>query len=128
MKDGEHVKDEDIRKRNGTLSYSSINSMEWRSLSRKDDLESLAYNLVELLTGELPWDKILENNEASMDEKYKLLIEFKNKPAEEICKGTCEEFEVFLREVRGLKFDQKPKYDKYYMMFEKLLDKKENDG
>ena len=71
-----------------------------RSQSRKNDLESLAYNLLELLTGELPWDEIVRNNEASTGEKDKLQIEYKKKPAEEICKGTCEEFKVFLREVK----------------------------
>ena len=65
MKDGEHVKDEHIGKSNGTLSYSSLNSLQMRSQSRKDDLESLAYSLVELLTGEFPWDEIVRNNEAS---------------------------------------------------------------
>ena len=128
VKDGEHVRDEHSGKSRGTLAFRSVNSLKLRNQSRKDDLESLAYNLVELLTGKLPWGAVERNSKISKEEKEKLLIECKEKPAEEICKGMPKEFALFLKEVRSLKFDQKPDYDMYCGLFEKLLNKNENDS
>ena len=125
MKDGKHVADEYIGTSNGTHLYKSINSLKLRNRSRKDDLESLAYNLVELLTGKLPWEDIVSSNELSEKEKNELVIE-KEKPAAEICSGMPNEFADFLHKVRSLKFDQKPEYDKYCETFEKLLSKNES--
>ena len=54
------------------------------------------------------------------------MIKCKEKSAEEICTGMPKEFADFLQEVRNLKFDQKPEYDKYYEMFEKLQSNNKN--
>ena len=126
IKDGKHVADEHIGTSNGTLLYKSINSIKMRNLSRKDDLESLAYNLVELMTGKLPWDEIVYDDNLSEEEKNEPVIKCKEKSAEEICTGMPKEFADFLQEVRNLKFDQKPEYDKYYEMFEILLSRNKN--
>ena len=105
--------------------YKSINSLIGRSQSRRDDLESLAYVLVRLRTGNLPWYNFLKDNKISkLKTKRKILIECKKRPAHEICKGICKEFKIFLEEVRNLSFTAKPDYDKYYKMFERLLKRK----
>ncbi|VDM35279.1 unnamed protein product [Hydatigera taeniaeformis] len=41
----------------GTVRYASINAHEYRELGRHDDLWSMYYMLVELLSGELPWQR-----------------------------------------------------------------------
>ena len=123
MKDGEHIpigaiKDKFI----GTLGFSSLKSLERRTLSRRDDLESLAYTLIKLGTGKLPF--IIRGKKIGGKEKVKLLIEQKKKSSEEICAGMCREFVIFLDEVRKLTFEQKPQYDRYSRMFEKLLNQR----
>jgi serine/threonine protein kinase len=44
----------------GTAKYASLNSHKNIELSRRDDLESLAYVLIELINGHLPW-KVWKN-------------------------------------------------------------------
>ena len=39
----------------GTIRYASVHAHLGRAVSRRDDLESLAYTLLFLLDGELPW-------------------------------------------------------------------------
>ena len=123
MKDGEHISDEFIGKRRGTLSFNSLGALKRRSLSRRDDLESLAYTLIKLKTGKLPWNGIAFDKKMCKKEKLELSIAERNKSAEEICDGTCKEFVDFLNKVRSLKFEQEPDYDGYYEMFKSLLNK-----
>ena len=41
--------------RRGTIRYASVHAHLGRTASRRDDLESLAYTLLFLLLGRLPW-------------------------------------------------------------------------
>ena len=121
IKDGEHILNEFIGQTSGTFSYNSLAALRERSLSRRDDLESLAYTLIKLRTGKLPWSEITRDKEMCKKLKLKLLREQKMKSSEEICDGMCEEFVVFLNVVRSLKFEEEPDYDGYYRLFEQLL-------
>ena len=121
IRENKHILYKRINKGGGTLKYNSINCLMRRSLSRRDGFELLAYVLVQLRSGKLPWDEMLRNKEMSLKEKVRKLIEWRRKPAQEICDGMCKEFVVFLNEVRSLRFEQKPDYDKYCKMFGKLL-------
>jgi len=69
----------------GTVRYSSINSHLGRELSRKDDLECMAYILIYFLKGRLPW----QNQKAkTRQEKYEKVLEIKTSiPADVLCKG-----------------------------------------
>ena len=93
-------------------------------MSRRYDLESLAYTLIKLRTGKLPWDNIVWDTKICYKEKTKLLVEAKSKPAEEICGEKCKEFVFFLNEVRNQTFTEKPDYYKYYKMFRKILNER----
>ncbi len=50
----------------GTARYASINSHLSKELSRRDDLWSVLYLLIEFLTGQLPWRKLKDKEEIGL--------------------------------------------------------------
>ncbi|KIJ58974.1 hypothetical protein HYDPIDRAFT_177956 [Hydnomerulius pinastri MD-312] len=93
----------------GTKSFASINSHLGLELSGRDDLEMLAYVLIYLLCGSLPWGdgSYSQTLQAKMDLDRSVFI-----PSE---------FFTFLDYARGLSFNTKPNYDYLRSLFMSLL-------
>ena len=91
--------------------------------SRRDDLESLAYVLIKLRTGRLPWEQTIDTYKKGVldSELRRIVADSKRGPVEEVCRGTFRELEIYLKEVRKLHFREKPEYNEYYGLFEKAL-------
>lgn len=92
----------------GTVRYSSINTHMGFEQSRRDDLESLAYSLIYLAKGVLPWQGIVRETKkekviAIKDKKMETTIE-------ELCSSLPIEFCHFLHYCKELNFEQKPNY------------------
>lgn len=103
----------------GTIRYASINANSGFEQSRRDDLESIAYLLIYLLKGRLPWQGI---NAKTAKRRFEKIIDIKkNYPKEKLCSRLPQEFSMFLESVRKLEFDQKPNYEEYKMMFRNRL-------
>ena len=119
-KNGDHLPFSDKRRFCGTCRYASIAShMNWEQ-SRKDDLESVAYMLIYMYKGKLPWQKIKHKEKR---EKYRLVGERKvSTTPEELCSGMSKEFLIFLKYVRNLDFDEKPHYSALKKMFVRLYE------
>ena len=93
----------------GTLRYISMNCHEGLEVSRRDDLESLAYMMIHFVIGELPWMGIKAK---SLGEKYKRVYEKKQETVpDEITKILPDEMKSFLKHILELEFEQKPNYD-----------------
>lgn len=109
----------------GTPRYASIHTHEGIAPSRRDDLESLAYVLIYLFRGHLPWQSPpAHNKKESKKEKRKRITDLKKCiPLAELCKGMPQEFATFLDQVRRLEFREMPAYDRYRAMFEACLDR-----
>ena len=86
----------------GTVRYASINAHLSRELGRHDDLWSVFYMLVELATGELPWKKIRDKEEAG---KLKMSCDHKK-----LVKSLPKEFSEFHDHLKSLHYYQKPEY------------------
>ena len=70
-------------------------------LTRRDDLESLAYVLIYLMHGSLPWQCRKPTEILDM----RMVI-----TPSTLCEGLPAEFEIFLNYARSLEFKQKPDY------------------
>lgn len=87
----------------GTVRYASMTAHEKKDLSRRDDLLSLFYTFVELLTGQLPWRKTNDKDKvAQMKRRYS---------PEVLCQVLPTEVGDFLRNIEKLNFIDKPDYN-----------------
>jgi serine/threonine protein kinase len=100
----------------GSAAFTSIHSHSGQELSRRDDLESLAYILIYFLRGSLPWQRL---NEGDSLLKIKQQI-----TAHELCLGLPVEFLQFINYTRSLSFSDKPDYGYLCSLFEGLLVRK----
>lgn len=103
----------------GTARYMSIKSHQACQQSRRDDLEAVAYMLLYLLKGHMPWDGIKERDPRK---RNTLILEKKQSiPTYELL-GTKvpSVFGQYLDHVKNLKFKQDPPYEKYRTWFQNL--------
>lgn len=69
-------------------------------LSRRDDIESLAYMLIYFAKGSLPWQRVIYNDR---DERNKKIFEIKkNTSILQMCDGLPSAFGKVLHHSRGL--------------------------
>ncbi|XAR50679.1 Non-specific serine/threonine protein kinase [Bertholletia excelsa] len=100
----------------GTVRYASVNAHLGRTASRRDDLESLAYTLIFLLRGRLPWQGYQGDNKSFLVCKKKM-----STSPEALCSLCPQPFRQFLEYVVNLKFDEKPNYAKYISLFDGIV-------
>jgi serine/threonine protein kinase len=99
----------------GTVRYASVHAHLGRTASRRDDLESLAYTLLFLLKGRLPWQGYNAENKGYLVCKKKM-----SSSAEALTRGAPPAFKLFTECVINTKFDEEPKYAFYRRLFEPL--------
>lgn len=103
----------------GTNSYASINSHLGITLSRRDDLESLGYILIEFINGNLPWQQFTQEKN---EEKFKKTQKIKKEMSTtKLCQGAPAKFKDYFSYVRNLQFDQKPDYKYLKQIFLEIM-------
>ncbi|XP_019085139.1 PREDICTED: casein kinase 1-like protein HD16 isoform X1 [Camelina sativa] len=100
----------------GTVRYASVHAHLGRTCSRRDDLESLAYTLVFLLRGRLPWQGYQGENKGFLVCKKKM-----STSPETLCCFCPLPFRQFVEHVVNLKFDEEPDYAKYISLFDGVV-------
>ena len=105
-KNHQHVPYRDGKKLTGTIRYISINTHLGVEQSRRDDLESIAYVLILLLKGCLPWQNLPNDKSFQLIMKKKLQI-----PTEILCYKLPDEIALYLNYCKSLRFEDRPDYD-----------------
>ena len=109
----------------GNLVFGSRNAFRGISLSRRDDLISLADLLLYLIVGDLEYMKDGENEQQSQDqasEFQKIGLKKVTMTPEELCiSNESKKIYPFLKEVYGLKYDEEPNYNKLNFILVKEL-------
>ncbi|CAN1161843.1 Casein kinase 1-like protein HD16 [Linum perenne] len=100
----------------GTVRYASVHAHLGRTGSRRDDLESLAYTLIFLLRGRLPWQGYQGENKGFFVCKTKMATS-----PETLCRFCPLPFQHFVEHVVNLKFDEEPNYAKYISLFDGII-------
>ncbi|KAK1584177.1 hypothetical protein Q3G72_030522 [Acer saccharum] len=101
----------------GTIRYASVHAHLGRTGSRRDDLESLAYTLIFLIKGKLPWQGYQGDNKSFLVCKKKMATS-----PELMCCFCPAPFKNFLEAVTNMKFDEEPNYAKLISLFESLIE------
>jgi serine/threonine protein kinase len=103
----------------GTARYASINALKGFSQSRRDDLESLGYTIIELAKGCLPWSTITGNTK---DELYDKILQSKiNTSIDILCSGLPNQFKQYVEYVRKMEYEQEPDYNYLKNLFLSIL-------
>jgi serine/threonine protein kinase len=103
----------------GTARYVSLFTHYGIEQSRRDDIEGIAYNLIYLVKGKLPWQGVKTKNKK---EKHKKIMEGKLQISpEKLCEGLSGEFVSLLKYARELEFEEKPDYKRFKLMFKNRI-------
>ena len=110
---GKHCSRESNRAMVGTRRYASPRNHRGRTLSRRDDLQSLLYTLIELRCGRLPWDGVKNKDD---------MLTVKEAAMKRLHAETEDPFGYLQRTISSLHFEDKPRYDAFRETF-KLMRK-----
>ena len=103
----------------GTARYVSLFTHYGIEQARRDDIESIAFNLIYFAKGKLPWQGVKTKNKK---EKHKKIMECKEQYKEDkLCEGLPEEFPTLLKYARKLDFEEKPDYKNIKIMFKQMI-------
>lgn len=102
IKHGMHSQYKKGKRRKGNIYFISINAHFGVKISRRDDIESLGYNLVYFMKGKFPWSNL--SSKEVREKKLKTSLD-------ELCQGLPEEFKEFINYARKLQFTEEPDYN-----------------
>ncbi|OHT16458.1 Casein kinase I [Tritrichomonas foetus] len=98
----------------GTSKYASANALRGISLSRRDDLFSWFYSLIELVNGHVPWpDNITDREKCAKIRKAQL--------SKSVFQTLSSHFSAIYRKISKLKYDETPDYQAIENILEKMV-------
>ena len=120
IKNGKHLGIGKVRHIRGNRIYISVNAHKGYKTSRRDDIESLGYNIIYYMKGgKLPWYHEKDRNKA---ESVKMNITL-----DELCEGLPEEIKLFIKYAKEMEFYQEPDYEYLKGLLLKIAEKNNID-
>ncbi|KAJ1558725.1 Aspartokinase [Nowakowskiella sp. JEL0078] len=119
---GKHIrtKKNKNRSKTGTARYASLNVHKGKDHTRRDDLESLAYVVIEMALGRLPWSGVQAISSA---DGWRKVCQAKEEAViEDLCRSLPRQFFNLLDYTRNLRFADEPDYNMIISEFEKLFE------
>lgn len=98
-----------IKNKIGTARYASLNVHHGRLHTRRDDLEGLAYIILDMVLGSLPWSGISARNSKAGWDKMRTLK--RDTFMSDLCAGRPVGLVEFAEYTKSLKFAENPDYD-----------------
>ncbi|KZT03986.1 kinase-like protein, partial [Laetiporus sulphureus 93-53] len=105
----------------GTLPYASLNAHQGLDLSYRDDLESLAYTLLFLLRGSLPWSRYTEHG-TTLGRLRQVHEQKKVHDGHRLASGLPAEFGLLVDYARSLSAGEVPDYAAWRLKFKQCTD------
>ncbi|KIM74543.1 hypothetical protein PILCRDRAFT_828099 [Piloderma croceum F 1598] len=105
----------------GTLTWASLNAHSGYDLSRRDDLESLAYTLLFLLRGSLPWQRSSTESSTLLARMAQVREKKRAWTGSRLGEGYPDIFGQLLDYSRALVFDENPDYARFQAVFDDFL-------
>ena len=103
----------------GTARYVSLFTHHGIEQARRDDIESIAYNLIYFAKGKLPWQGVKTKNKK---EKHKKIMESKLAFTPELlCNNLPNEFIYLLKYARKMEFEEEPDYKILKFIFKNYI-------
>ncbi|CAL8133963.1 unnamed protein product [Orchesella dallaii] len=106
----------------GTALFASLNAHLGFSQGRRDDLESIGYVLVSILSGSLPWSKAKGLRREQVCDKVK--ASKITTSMDKLCKGLPPVFKKYFEYCLNLKYEELPNYTHLREIFRKLFRKR----
>ena len=120
IKNGKHLDNVKARAIRGNRVYISANAHKGNKTSRRDDIESLGYNIIFYMKGgNLPWYYEEDMNKL---ESIKMNITL-----DELCEGLPEEIKLFIKYAKEMEFYQEPDYEYLKSLLLKIAEKNNID-
>jgi len=118
-----HIEYKKGRNFTGSFRYSSIRNHKGIEQSRRDDLESIGYMLIYFIKGSLPWQGLKGSTKSK---RSRNIFNIKRSTSiEELCEDIPNEFFLYLKYCRLLRFREEPDYIYLKNLFENLAKKKD---
>jgi len=111
----------------GSARYASINAHDGIELSRRDDMESIAYMLIYFMRGSLPW-QYLDPPPPTREQKNARIGQMKSScKFEQLCEGLPSVYATILMMAQCLDFEEAPNYRLIHSFFEKTAERAQVD-
>lgn len=111
---GEHLQPRESVGFTGTCKYASIHAHQNMELSRRDDLISWFYSLIELIECKVPWP--------GSKNREKTLVMKQNATPEQLCRSLPPQYIEILKIIGTMEYYTEPNYDRIIMLIEEAID------